>query len=317
MPAPGVHGSRQPAHPWGIRRHSVGMTWHAAYAQLGVRIASRAQLLAVGATGRGLTAAVRGGHLVRARRDHYCLPGTEAAIIQAVRVGGVIGCVSALAARGVFVLDASFTHAHLDREASRCRSPRDRRVPLNSRERDGVELHWSPLLEPASDWSVGIADALAQAARCQHPWHAVASIDSALFLKFITPADLDRIFSILPARLQSLRDCVDGRAEAGQESVLRMILREAGLRYEVQPTFPGIGRVDLLVEGRLVLEADSRTAHDGWAPHVRDRDRDLALARLGLMSLRPVYQRTMFGPEGVRDAVLHLLAADSRFRARL
>ena len=34
---------------------------------------------------------------------------------------------------------------------------------------------------------------------------------------------------------------------------------------------------------------------------------DLALARLGYMSLRPVYQRTVGDPLGVRDAILELV----------
>lgn len=47
---------------------------------------------------------------------------------------------------------------------------------------------------------------------------------------------------------------------------------------------------------------------------MRDRDRDLAAARLGLMTLRPVYQRTMRDPTAVRDAVVNLVAEHRRFR---
>ena len=295
------------------------MGWGEAFNELGLRIASRAELFAVGATGRSLATAVRGGYLVRVRRDHYALPDVDAAIIQSVRVGGVLGCVSALAAAGVFAFDTTFTHVHLLREASRCRHPHDRFAPLNSRDRDGTELHWRPLIEPEarSEWTVGVVDALAQAAQCQHPWHVIASLDNALFNGLLSLNELDLVFANLPARLQVLRARIDGQAEAGQESVLRMIVLDAGLECQVQVTFPGIGRVDLLVEGRLVLEADSRKYHDGWELHVRDRDRDIDLARRGCMSLRPVYQRTMFRPTDVRDAILQLLAADSRFRVHL
>jgi hypothetical protein len=302
-----------------VALHCDGVTWAAAFDQLGVRIASRADLISVGAVGRGLTTAVAGGHLVRVRRDHYALPGTSRAILEAVRIGGRLGCLSALAEAGIFAVDKAHTHVHLDRAASRTRHPRDRNLPLTARGRDGVQTHWTPLLDPgaANEYSVGIVDALSEVLTCQPPWHAVASIDNALFLGAITEPELERLFARAPARVQGLRGLIDGRAEAGQESVLRMIVHSAGLNYEVQVGIDRVGRVDLVVEGVLVLEADSRLAHDGWELHVRDRDRDIDAARLGYMSLRPVYQRTMFRPNDVRDAILHLLAVNKHFRAHL
>ncbi|MHA7987325.1 hypothetical protein ACX9R5_16115 [Rathayibacter sp. CAU 1779] len=88
-----------------------------------------------------------------------------------------------------------------------------------------------------------------------------------------------------------------------------MIVRRLGLRYEIQKGLPGLGRVDILVEGVLVLEADSRAHHDGWEHHVEDRRRDLAAARLGLASLRPAYQHTMYNQALVADAIRGLIGA--------
>jgi very-short-patch-repair endonuclease len=105
-----------------------------------------------------------------------------------------------------------------------------------------------------------------------------------------------------------LRCRVNGRSESGQESVLRWWLDEAGLRYEIQVGVKGVGRIDFLVEGRLVVEADSKLAHSKWEQHLRDRNRDLALARLGLATLRPHYAAIMFNPESVLAAVHGLLA---------
>jgi hypothetical protein len=79
-------------------------------------------------------------------------------------------------------------------------------------------------------------------------------------------------------------------------------------------TVPEVGRVDLIVEGCLALEADSRLAHDGWERHVHDRRRDLLLARNQFMSLRPAYQHTMFEPDLVRASVLGLLQQSRNFR---
>lgn len=292
------------------------MSWAGAFEELGKTVASRAELRAMGATGRMLTAAVRYNHLVRVRRDHYALPTTERSVQEAVRVGGRLGCLSALAHAGIFVGDARFTHAHVEPGSSRCRNPNNRFLPLNATERDGVELHWTPLVRPeeATEYSVGIVDALAQAVRCQHPWLAIASIDNALFTGAIRDQDIADLFASLPTQYQELRALVDGRAEAGQESVLRMIVRQAGLDCELQVHIAGVGRVDIVVEKCLVLEADSRLAHDGWELHVRDRNRDLDLARRGYASLRPVYQRIMYTPAQVREAIVTLLATNRNYR---
>lgn len=285
------------------------MTWSWAFEQFGRSVLTRAELMAVGATEKSLQAAVQHRFLVRARRDRYLLPDTSNAVIQAVTIGGRIGCISALAANGVFVFDSRFTHVHMMRSMSRSRSPRGRHIALTPDNRDGSVLHWTPLARPedANEFCVGMVDALAQAVRCQKPEHALASIDNALHLGLVTELDLADMFSGLPAHHQWLRKAVDGRAESGQESVLRHIVTGAGLSCELQVEVPTVGRVDMIVEGRLVVEADSRLAHDGWDKHVDDRRRDLVLASMGLASLRPAYPHIMYRPELIRDAILSLL----------
>lgn len=293
------------------------MGWVEVFTALDARVVSRADLIAAGATPRSLATAVRGGYLVRPRRDHYVLPETPRSIVQATRIGGRVGCLSALEGAGIFAIDKAFTHAHVEPGTSRTRHPNDRRRPLTFGDRDGVVVHWTRLLDSddGSEWSVGVRDALAQVLQCQLSAHAIASIDNALFLGLVTEQGLGEVFAHAPDRFQPLRGLVDGRAEAGQETVLRLMLHSAGLQYEIQVYLPGVGRVDFIVEGCLVLEADSRLAHHGWELHVRDRDRDIDAARLGYMSLRPAYQRTMFAIDDVKEAVLHLLAVNSNFRA--
>jgi very-short-patch-repair endonuclease len=278
-----------------------------------------ADLIAFGATSHVLTSAVRDGRLIRPRRDHHVLPTIDRHILQSVRVGGRLGCVSALSNLGIFTFDNARTHIHMLESMSRTRSPGSRVVPLTKYNRDGCILHWWPLSdeEGASSHTVGAIDALAQSLRCQDFRYAVASLDNALFLGRIDEADLGRIFAGVPQRYHPLKEQIDGRAEAGQESVLRMIVRETGAHCELQVSIGGVGRVDLLVEGCLVLEADSRLAHEGWERHVADRGRDLVLAAQGYMSLRPAYQHTMNSPQLVREAVLNLLAAANRFRTHI
>jgi hypothetical protein len=227
-----------------------------------------------------------------------------------------MGCVTALADGGIFAIEGPGPHVHIQRGMSRMRSPRSRFVPLHDRNRDGTELHWWPLLDgdSATEFSVGITDALAQTIRCQPPWLALASIDNAIYSGAISRYQIARMFEKLPEHYRPLESDIDGRAEAGQETVLRMIVRTAGLQCDLQVTVPEVGRVDMIVEGCLALEADSRLAHDGWEHHVNDRRRDLLLAGRGYMSLRPAYQHTMNEPNLVRASIIGLVQQSNHFR---
>lgn len=291
------------------------MSYLRIFEQTGILIASRDELLAAGANGRALTWDVRDGRLLRIYRDHYALPGTAEHVIRAVRVGGRLACVSALADRGVFVFRHHPGHVHLQRGASRLRSPADRYVSLAGN-RDSVELHWQPLLRPddATAHAVGAIDSVAQAIRCQPPRMAVATLDSALNKRVIGPEDVRLIFASLPQRFRPIQALSDGRAEAGSETIVRLLVRTLGLQFDIQVFIDGVGRVDLLIEGCLVVEADSRAHHSAIDRYVVDRSRDTTLAILGYMSLRLLNEDIMYRPERVVAAILGLLRSQNRFR---
>ncbi len=275
----------------------------------GRRIFRRHELLASGMSGRAITEAVRSRSLLRVRRDNYALPETDAHTLEAVRVGGRLACVSAAQELGIFSFDSDFTHLHVARGSSRLRNPRFRRVALSEMPRDGVELHWWPLIEPGdgTEYAVGARDALAQIIRCQPRNYALAALDTALHERAIRPSDLAEIFRHVPDKHGELRTLIDARADAGQESVLRQLIRDAGLRCEIQVVIGGVGRVDMVVEGCVVVEADSRAHHKTWEQHVRDRTRDRLLAELGYPSLRVLYQDIFFDPDGVIRAIEELV----------
>jgi very-short-patch-repair endonuclease len=288
------------------------------FATLGARIATRHELIACGVTGRALASAVKTGRLARVRRDRYALPGSDRHLIEAVRVGGLFACTSALADIGVFAFDNRVTHVHLERAASRPRDPHNGRLRLARSGRRDIEVHWTRLIDPtaATRERVGLVDALVQSASCQDPRHTIASIDNALHQGLIGESEISMIFDALPTNRQYLRGLLDARAESGQESVLRLLLQHAGLRFEVQVHIPGVGRVDFLVEGILILEADSRLAHDGWDAHVRDATRDITSGQLGYLTLRPLYEHTMHQPELVLAAIRGVLDSGRALKSR-
>lgn len=276
-------------------------------------IRSRAEFRARGVSGRQLSAAVGAAELVRVRRGLYALPDTSDDVLRAVRIGGRVSCVSALAQAGVWVYESPFVHLQMTRSASRSRSPADRLIPLTPHNRDGCELHWSGLVQPhaAHRHLVSAVDAMIMAVRCQHPWFAVASLDSALRVGYLAWSDLDVVFAGLPARLQYLRPLIDRRSGSGLESVMRMVLLEAGIETEIQVRIDGVGRVDFVVAGCVVVETDGAAFH-GDAERPRDYDRDLTLATLRYTVIRLNYRQVMFEKSRVVLAIRTAVANNSR-----
>ena len=292
------------------------MTWELLFQESGRKVIETGELRAAGATWRSLKAAVDNGFLVRGRRGHYALPTVNRRILEAVRVGGRLGCISAAADVGVFAVDPSIAHIHLEPNASRLRAPQDRFQRLSVANRTGIELHWDRLVAPeeSTEYSVGLQDAVIQIFRCQQPRFALASLDNALHLQRLALSSVSEIFAALPENLHYLQSWADPRSESGQETVLRFIVRLAGFQFEIQVSISGVGRVDMVIEGCLVIEADSRQFHDGWEAHLRDRTRDCDLAGMSYMSYRAIHRDILYHPERVLAAITGLLAARNHFR---
>ncbi|WP_228480789.1 endonuclease domain-containing protein [Microbacterium luteum] len=275
------------------------------------RIWTRAELTAEGMTRRGIRAAVDGGVLVRARRDRYLPSSAPAELIRAVRVGGRLTCLALLRLLEVFVVTGEGLHVHLPGNASRMRSPHDRFTPLGGRASAGVVLHWLPLLRPldTGDACVDVMDALVHAVLCQPARHAVATLDSALHRGLVGASDIAEIFAALPAKYGIVRDLLDGRAESGSETLMRLMVRATGATYELQVVMRGVGRVDLVVDGWLVIECDSEEFHSSWRQQLKDRRRDLALAQRGYVTWRVTAAQIMYQPDEVAEGLRGLLAS--------
>lgn len=269
-----------------------------------------AELVDAGISPLQLTAATRAGTLVRVRRGHYAPPGTSPALVSAVRVGGLLSCVSALRSYGIWVSDEPFIHVWMRRNASRMRSPRDRWRPLTDDTRDGIELHWWPLNSQPQPGSgrVALVDALAQTVRCQPRSFAVAALDSALNTGLMDLPSVEQLLSRLPDRHRGILVDIDGRSMSGIETILRLALRRAGFDCDVQVHVSGVGRVDLVVEGCVVVEADGRDYHDTGKARERDYERDLELTIAGYTVLRFSYRQVMFQLPSVLEAIRVALA---------
>jgi very-short-patch-repair endonuclease len=257
-------------------------------------VCTTAQLERAGWSEKKRAALVRGGHIVRVRRGYYALPGSPAEVLEAVKVGGRLGCISAARELGVWAAEAESTHIALDPHASRIR-----------RSGRSAVLHWAQRVGSRRGriHCVSVVDALAQIVRCQPMHLAVASIDSALNQGLIDQRDLEVIAAALP---QSLRACVvrsDGRAMSGLETIVRLLVQDAGLQVEPQVRFVGIGVVDLVVEGCVVVETDGRDFHETTEFQRRDFARDAAVVRRGYTVLRFNYQQVVHGASEVLETI--------------
>lgn len=261
------------------------------------------ELKAGGWSDRTIRAAVGAGRLIRLRDGVFCLPDTHVDCVEAGRMRGRLTCVSELRRRGVFVLDKSDLHVHIVSTASR--------LPVTRTPRHVHRRHLRRTPDPAS-LSVDVFDAIVCAVLCQDPRAAVATIDSALHHGLLRSDDLDELFAALPRRYRVLRRLVDSRAESGSETLMRLLLRSFGCTIVPQAHLPGVGRVDFLVDGWLIVECDSKAYHSTWEQQINDRRRDQQAAALGYVTYRAVAEDVMWHADTVRAAVAGLLGLRRR-----
>lgn len=91
---------------------------------------------------------------------------------------------------------------------------------------------------------------------------------------------------------------VDGRAESPIETCLRLLALPLAV-VDLQVPIAGVGRVDMLLDGWLVLEADGFEHHSTRAHYRVDRRRADALAAQGFVLVRFSYEDIVHRPDYV------------------
>ncbi|CAN5259104.1 hypothetical protein BH11ACT2_BH11ACT2_12010 [soil metagenome] len=254
-------------------------------------LAATYELLRAGATANQLTRAVRSGEVVRVRQGWYALPGPDDIARQSVRVGGRLTCVSGAAAHGLAVVWAPIPHVHVPRNASRLRERHDPRKRLDVATTREVRVHWGRGRRAlGSNFVLLPRDCLRDMVFCQRPERVVAAADSALHTGKLTLRQWESDVAGLPRRLRRLLSRVDGRSESIIESIVRFRLEALGYHPQLQVRVPGVGRVDLLLGSRVVIELDGWEFHQTRAAFEEDRRRDAELAMRGYRVLRFTYR---------------------------
>jgi very-short-patch-repair endonuclease len=81
------------------------------------------------------------------------------------------------------------------------------------------------------------------------------------------------------------------------------------MRVEVQVSLPGVGRVDLLIDGWLVIELDGGKWHDDEASQDEDRRREAEMTLLGYGWHRFRYKQVVEDLPGCLDVIRTKLAS--------
>lgn len=304
--------------------------------------ARRSTLFRMGISRAEIEAALASGFLHRPIRGWYMTEAADSDQRRAIVADARLGCVTALRRWGVWSGPDNDIHLHCAPTASRLRLdqartvlgaqpvlphpgvPPRRRPELNEvwRCAPGMPVvHWQAQASArgALDWIVSPMDALAQAVCCQTAEHAVACVDSSLRHGVVTAQEWAQILSNLPERLRPLGRLVDARADSGNETIVRLRLRAAGFAAEPQAHIPGVGAVDLVVEGLVALEVDSEGFHSSKEQRRNDRTRTLLALTFGMPSLRigPEHLTTDEWPLAVAAVKRQVADARALRRARV
>lgn len=272
-------------------------------------IARRATLERAGVRRRELEQAIDEGAVMRLRKGLYALPDVDREILAAARHGGELACSSALRAHCVWVLT--------DEPASRDDggpggdphvwigpSGREHRHPGCT-----CRVHHEEGDRLPGFGVVGILLALIQYAVCATDERFFASLESALRLGVIADAGVRLLRSRLPRTKRWIVDLAGTKADSGLESLLRFRLYLRGISVQSQVWIEGVGRVDFLLGGRIILEVDGRENHEGQSLRHKDLMRDAAAAALGYETLRFDYAMIVYNWERVLSAILGRLQA--------
>ncbi|MDN4480816.1 type IV toxin-antitoxin system AbiEi family antitoxin domain-containing protein [Demequina muriae] len=236
-------------------------------------------LRAAGVPERAIRAAVAHGSVRRVSRGVLALPDADPRVIAAVALSCRLTCVSALELLEVSLVAPS-KKAHIAVPSAHTTARRAWR---------GVRRHYRSDARPPDAGGAPVetvAQALDDAGRCLDEGSHLVAVDSALHQGLVTAADVAAFRASTAARRAFLLAHADGRAESVGETLARLSCVRQGLQVHPQRFLPGVGRVDLVVGERVVVEIDGRSFHSDPVAFRRDRMRGRAVVKEGMPVLR-------------------------------
>jgi very-short-patch-repair endonuclease len=264
------------------------------YLQKAGGVARSAQLLHAGFSRRDLLRLRKSG-ANQPRRGIFVLPGCDEDYQSAIRHNGRLSCASAAAHYGLWL-----------------RQPPSRlHLACNHGHGSGFVRHRTVRFEGHPFVPVAaVEDVALHALGCLPPPASTAMATSAIRLHGVSPELLARELRAdrSGTALRALRE-LDLRAESIVEVDAKHLFRGNRIKYEAQVFLPGIGRVDFLPNGFLIVEIDGYAFHSKREDMLRDRNRNNTSAVNGYAVLRYMPEHVWFSPDQVLAEIKAVLAA--------
>lgn len=226
--------------------------------------------------------AVKSGAVQRPCPGTYALADAPSELLFAAEHGVSLTCISAARVLGWWVLPGPTpVHVAADRATS---------IP-------GTVVHRGPrtakrLIAPP----LQIIDA---AFRCLPLLSALVLAEYAVSKQYVGVRALELQFSgPKDWKIRQLIRDIRPRTASPLEVCARFHLQAAGLSVETEVHIPAVGRVDLVVEGRLLVEIDGYEFHSGREHYRRDRSRWNSATAAGWRTLRITAEMVLHDPQG-------------------
>lgn len=269
---------------------------------------------ALGVSRQDVRRALESGDIRRVRTRWFAVGDAPGDVVRAVRVGGSLTGASLARLADLWVLADPVLHVRVPRTASRLLSPDGSGRPLDAR-RHRVCVHYRTVPHV-----VGHRDplplALAEMFACGPALAARIALDSALNRLRLDEHGLAELRRLAPAAAREMIERADRGAQSGLETIIRALLQGMRVQVRTQVWFAGIGRVDLLIGDRLIIEVDGEEFHTGLE-FERDRRRDFELALRGYRVVRLSYRMVIEDFDRVHAGLRELIARrEHRWGAR-
>lgn len=249
---------------------------------------------------RALTAEL----LYRPAPRFLAIPGTDPRIVRCRQFRAHLTCASAAEVLGYPMWNKpSSLHLAVPRNHSM--------HPSANRCLEGITLHRKKRITPVTVDGfpvVSPAEAVACCLVCLDELDAICVADAALNRG---DTSVDEVSDVLAGRYAA-----EGRRRLAQadpasrsplETRTRLALRHLGLFVETGVTIEGIGEVDMLVQGWLIVETDGWEFHSSHEQFILDRHRDQQALASGYVTVRLTGQDVEAGEQGIRATVARAL----------
>ncbi|MEO3942087.1 type IV toxin-antitoxin system AbiEi family antitoxin domain-containing protein [Paenarthrobacter nicotinovorans] len=256
-------------------------------------VARTADLKRAGFSERTLASALNSGSITKLQRGVYVTQGADSDVVAAFRANGRLTCVSAARFHDLWILRKPET-LHLS-----CG---------NGLPKPGIVDHACITHPPHSYLPVaGVADVLMHALRCRPKLESLVMVQSAVSQALLSPDYLrSKLTGPRNGRARAILGLVLPRADSLLEVLAHTHFTAAGLTVKMHVQLPGVGEVDCLINGSLVIELDGGTHLEGRQVK-KDQYRNNASLRGGFLVLRYYYSDVVHHPERMVAEVLEVL----------